>query len=331
MILFSFLLLLHLAFFKFKSKLLLMLSGIILFFIIAFRALSVGTDTSNYQNHFLYISHGTSIDIEFLWFYLNKIIAYYNGDFSNVLQLAALLTLVPIYIVIGKKSIYPLLSVFFYLAFYYYFYSFNIMRQGIAMSWGLLTIVSFIEGKKKWVVLFLPIAILFHYSAAIILPMLFIVYLFCKKKVEYTLPLQIGTMVLGLFLYELIIQSLTKHFYSNYSEIQGLNFFGNFISLLLLNALFILIKKITINRDYWYYFFLVFILLSNVLVRIPYGNRITMFLGILQIVFLPNLLGAKIPKVYKGLIYPLIIVYAIFLFSRKIGSGEIFPYINNFF
>lgn len=327
MVLFSFLSVIHLLFLKVKKKLVLITSLLALFVLMAYRAVSVGTDTVNYQTQFDLVSNGTRLFVEPFWYLINKGVVLLGGSFEHVLIVSSLLTLLPVYFVVYKKSVYPLLSIFLYLTLYYYFYSFNIIRQGIALSWGLLAIASLIDNKKRLFILFVLVASLFHYSALILVPATFLVKFLSKNR--NTIPIQLITLIVGLFFYHILIDFILKVFYSGYQIERGLNFIGNLLFLLILNFLFIVISNIIRIKDQWYYFFFSFVLLSNILARVPYGNRFIMFLGITQLIFMPALLkNNTLSRKQQGLIYIVLILYAYTMFYTVLGAGEIFPYIN---
>lgn len=333
MTLFSIVIFLHLLTAKLKkSKSLLFLSFTVLFILLAYRGVTVGTDTQNYELQFKAIKNFGILNIEPLWLYLNKLVVYLGGDFKLVLIFSALLTLLPIYYVAYKKSPYPLLSILLYMTLYYYFFSFNIMRQGVAMSFGLLSLMFFIDEKWKKSLLFLVIASLFHYSALILLPGLVFIYFSERLKKIPFVVLQFFTLFIGLFFYQVLLSFATKYLYSNYEIEQYLNFLGNFISALIINVIFFATSRIIKVKDKWFYLSLCFILVSNLLVRIPFGNRFGMFYGIVFIIYLPLLINNNtLEKKDKSLVFILIVLFALYSFYTNIGKGEILPYINTLF
>lgn len=333
MTLLSLIVLLHLIVSKLKkSKILLLLSFAILFILLAYRSVTVGTDTINYNIQFNVIKSFGFLNIEPLWLYLNKFAIALGGNFQLVLVFASLLTLLPVFYVVNKKSPLPFLSIFLYLSLYYYFFSFNIMRQCIAMSFGLLSIMFFNDNKIKKSLFFLLIAVLFHYSAIVLIPGIIMIKFLSKLKALQLSLLQLFTLFIGVFFSTSIVSVSTKYFYSNYNIEESLNFLGNFIVILALNILFYILGRLNKNKNQWYYFCLIFLYISNILALVPYGNRVVMYYGILFIIFFPLVLKDNLlEKKYNHLFFALIILFGVFNFFINFGKGEIFPYTNILF
>src|SRR5690606_7045824 len=122
-----------------NSKILILLSFILLYLVMGFRDPLLGTDAQNYENTFYFISQDVDVQLEPFWIFLNKAVYFFGGDYSDVIWISSLLMLIPVYsacFLVNKK--YFIFSIFLFLTLYYYFYGFNIIRQGIGMSWGLL-------------------------------------------------------------------------------------------------------------------------------------------------------------------------------------------------
>lgn len=298
----------------------------VLFFIAAYRTIEVGTDTLNYESHFIRVQNGIYEFSEPLWIALLVVVDYFGGDFRSVLILSSALTLLPIYWCVYKYSKNPLLSLYFYYTLYFYFYSFNIMRQSIAVSLVFVALMLLIHGRRYYYIIIVVIAGLFHYTALLALGLLYIDK-FPKYSGAYLFAIAIS-FVAGIFLPGYVIQLGTTVLpYANYSEVVLGGILGNTAFLLLLNTLFVFIMLINSNRDYYFNIFFVFIVMSNILVRIPYGGRIVMYFSILCIIFYVNLIYNNNfkQKVWAPIV---IVVYSIIMFYRRYGFGEIFPYEN---
>lgn len=153
-------------------------------FLLTFRSVDCGTDTINYtmlfnniekEGLFAYVA-GTRL--EFLFASIMFGVKRMGLSIEYLFFISAILTILPIYIgslQIRKFGVNPLLPMaFFYLFFYQY--SFNIVRQSIAMSFVFLSVVYLIQNKIRSSLLVMIIAVLFHYVATIsIIP--FVVYI----------------------------------------------------------------------------------------------------------------------------------------------------------
>ncbi|WP_424840665.1 EpsG family protein [Sphingobacterium cellulitidis] len=317
----------HLGLSKLKSKWLFLISFILLFILSAYRDFAVGTDTLNYQVQFQVVESGQNLKIEPLWHYLIKLIVLLNGDFRSLLIVSSLLTLLPIFFVVLKVNKLPIFSIFLYITLYYYFYSFNIVRQSIAMSWVLLALYFLADKNTIKFLLFASIAGLFHYSAFIILPAVIVLNRFFKL-INPTLVI-FSSFFIGLFLSNILLERFTSVFYSDYTGVGELNFLGNMLYLLLLNTIFFMVSNFIKEKDAWFQYFYLFVIFANLLSRVPYGGRLVMFLGITQIIFLPFLISNnKLEPKNNSLVVLFIILYSYINYFMLLGAGEIFPYSN---
>lgn len=326
---------LHLLFSKVKSNLALTMSFFFLLILAGFRTMNVGTDTVHYYTNFNYEKSGFREDIkEPLWLLLQGVVIKLDLDFQYFLVVISIFTLLPVYFSIRKESSWPLFSLFVFLTFYYYFFGFNIMRQCLAASWGLIAIAyyreedSFFKNKKS--LLFCLIASLFHTTGVLVFLMI-LSYLFLKKSKVNLYVIQFVSVFIGIVLGDRLL-FLGLKLLSSYNGIEEKDAGSNIINLLVLNAVFIIINHFIRKRDRWFYFFFFFIILTNLVVKVPFGERLIMYAGVTLMIFFANL-GEylKIEKKYLPLAYFLIVCYCVFRFIRIFGSGEILPYENTLF
>lgn len=321
---------------KVKSRLPLLIVLGFLAVVAGFRSMEVGKDTLNYYLYFYRIQHGTfDSGYEPLWQLLNISVFKLGGDFNQVTFLASILTLLPLYFAFIKDSKYPFFSLFVYIAFNYYLSSFNIMRQMLAISWVLLALVYYKrenqEKNDSWrVAAFSLIAIMFHYTAIIIIPIFVLTNI--TQKYGNWLLIQFGSLLAGIllgpFLFSLATRFLT--FYDQYEARE--DSVGAFINLALLNSAFIALNNIVVKKDKWFSLFFCFIIFSNLAIKIPFASRFVVYAGIGLTIFLANLSNnTKLPRGYTPILVILIIFYSLFRFARLFGNGDIFPYINVLF
>lgn len=329
-----FLTLYHLIFGFSKSKILFWISFLVMFIILGFRALTVGTDTVVYANMFADYQSGLFFDIvEPAWMFLNIGVDYLGGDFYTVLWISALFSLFPVFYGLNKFSPYPLFSVFIYVSFYFYFYSFNIMRQSVAQSFLFLSFCylninkdGFKQTKKFYI--FFIIAFLFHYTSIVYL--FFMAILFFVKNNNYRTYFMLAiAFVLGIGFNSLILKGATFFLTSYDGEQVSEDFVSGIINLAILNLAFIFISNFIKNKNKWYYGFFLFIIVSNIMNGISIGNRIVMFAGIFLIIFFSDLFGnLRLDKKWNLILFLFVVCYSYFRFFRLFGSGEILPYEN---
>lgn len=316
---------------KKTNKILLFLIFSVLFVLSAFRDFSIGTDTEGYLMLFERLKYGIDIRQEPLWQLLNKLIIYMGGDFEALLMASAFLILFPIFYVSKKYSVNPILSIFFYYTLYFYFASMNITRQTVAVSFVLLAMMFLYEKKKKWFFIFVFIAAGFH-TSAIAAIILYFHNRLPKKKEGFYLVIAGVTIFIGIFVSDFIFGLAGRLFgYERYVENYELGTFtGNFFYLLILNVFLYFIMKINDNRGYLFKMFFIFIILTNLTIRIPFGDRFILYFAIIQIIYLPYLMYNNKLDI-KPFVSVVIIMYAFTMFFRKFGAGEIVPYINTLF
>src|SRR5690606_12463448 len=139
--------------------------------------------------------------------------------------------------------------------------------------------------------------------------------------------------IIGLVFNEVFI-SIARRFMEDYSALSAVegSIVGSVINVIILNVGFIVMSNFVKVKDKWYYFFFMFIILTNLMIRIPFGNRFIMYAGITLVIFLPNLFhNLRLELKYNLLVFVLIVGYAYSRFIRIVGSGEILPYINVIF
>ncbi|MFZ4862682.1 EpsG family protein [Sphingobacterium sp. Mn56C] len=328
------LLVIHLLCVKFCNKILLLISFILLFLVMGFRDINLGTDALNYQLMFNISSEGYSLDIEPLWYLLNRSVFLMGGDYESLLIISSILTLTPVYIaacLADKRRVF--IIIFLYISLYYYCYAFNIIRQSIGMSFGILGLVLLNDKDKsnhKYFWLCLVIGGGFHSIIYSLIILKFIPRLF--EKVNNIVVLQIVTFFIGLFFHNYLLTFLSRFFYSKYIDFEGGNLLGNLIYLVILNCVFIAISQVITLKNNWYYYMSFFVLVSNLFIRFPFGARFILLFGIIQIVFLPFLLkNNKLNTKYKSVILIAILTYGLINFFRILGAGEIVPYKGYFF
>lgn len=320
-----------LLFSVFDSKLIRSLLFLLLILISGFRHFDVGTDTENYRFLFNLFVNGENYKIEPLWVFLNKFVIFLGGDFRSLLVFVSILTFIPIYFLSNRINANGVLVIFFYVTLYYYFYSLNIMRQCLAASLLLIGVYYLLEGRKMFFIGITLIATFFHTSAFVVLVYLFLHLL--PNKLWLYIVLIVASASFGLILFEkfflLFIQSGFYARYESYDLTFG-NFSGNLIYLIILNSFFFFIYSISKEKDLIFKMFFLYIFLANLVVRIPFADRIILYFSIIQILFFPLIIKEnKLQN--KSLIYIVLILYSLVLFARQFGNGEILPYKNILF
>lgn len=311
-----------------RKYIFLFFSFAVLFILSAYREYTVGTDTINYLLHFENVFVTSETRLEFAWNWLNRTVADFGGDFTDLLVLSALLYLFPMYWVVYKDSKNANLSIFLYFSLYFYSYSLNIVRQMIAVSFVLLAFHLIQRHKKLFAIAVIFLASLFHLSALIALPMVFIEKLKLREQVYLFL---VGfSFMIGLFFIQQLISFAQFIPYAHYLRSELGNISGNMVYLMIFNSFFLFIFFVTKERSFYFHLFFVFVLIENLMARIPFSERVVLFNSIAQIIFFPEVISNNKLK-EKWIVALVVFLYAFFIFFRQLGNGGIFPYQNLLF
>ena len=150
-------------------------------FVVGMRARNVGTDTDNYWYSYLY---SMSNRVEPLFFFLRNICRSLSLSVNAYFTLIAILTFVPLWKVIKSNSFNPGFSLLIYYTFstLFFFQTFNVVRASLAVSYLLLSCSFLQRNNLKQAFFYSIIAILFHYSAILII--LFVLLLLDRSNIN---------------------------------------------------------------------------------------------------------------------------------------------------
>lgn len=300
---------------------------------------TVGTDLTLYNPYFetinLYSFKETWLDFEIGYYYLNRIIASFTGNFQFVLLLTSIITIYLINKTLKDYSSSYILSIFLFITLYLYFKSFNNIRQYLAIAITFYSLRYIIE-RKFWKYFFVVVsASLFHISSLILLPFYW-VSRFNFSKITYLFFIIIS-IVLSLLANNIIlsISILFPKFsyYINYSQ-DGASV-NSVILILSFIILFIVLFKDKIIKNnenaLIYINMVVFALFFNILV---YGNfifnRIAEYFYIYTLLIVPDCI--KVLNKYLKIVFyiyfiPLLISY--FYYQLLNNNAGVYPYNYN--
>ncbi|MDT2747772.1 EpsG family protein [Vagococcus fluvialis] len=294
----------------------------------------VGTDVPAYKIYFESIdAYSLSFPLyEKGYFVLNKIISFFTNDFQYVLIVTALITLIPIYTTIKKYSINPFLSLFYFISFYFYFNSFNLVRQYLVVSFLFYSVKFIFEKRLIPFVLTVLVASLFHMTALFFIPF----YWLCRIKYRsFTyLILMIASVCIS-FLTPTLIRIIAKLVpkvasYINY-DVQGAsaNFtiiftFCAFVVAILLKEK---IEKIEKNSIIYINFVFFAFCLSLLSINNIIFFRLASYFYIFIILLLP-LLFYSLDKKLKPITYFLSSLLLIMYYYRQLfnNNAGVYPY-----
>src|SRR5690554_6650053 len=273
---------------------------LLLILLFAFRGEHVGTDTLNYILHYQYaVSDSTWFrsSIEPGWYYLNKLSSLLGMGYRGAFLITITLVLSAIFFAARRFGVRVLLVLFFFIGLYYYFRSFNVTRQVLASSIGLLGL----SYKKP------------------------------PQGIEHRIFLIAAAFVIGLFGTNLLLYlgSFTRYakYFINY-EFGTL--MGNGAKALIYNSFFIILLFIRNKNDKFSQFFFVYILMFNILLRVPFGDRLLYYFSFFQIIFYAKVIEEYLQTKRKRELFLslLVTLFTIYSFFSTFGAGEILPYTN---
>lgn len=318
------------------------LKVLFLFFIIAilgFRSPDVGVDTINYYYSFGLIKVGVYEVKDLLYFLVSKILIFFGFGPELLVFIFSVLTIIPLAVVIYQDSPYPVLSFAIILAFGFYAAYFNLMRQGAAMSLGLLYIYYLLHDKRNIAFFSLFAAFLMHASSIILLPIFFIVKVPAKHKLYAVVLLWILSIVSAFnssFFYGLLnsVSFLVPARFLSYIEPgeqvdRGLSFVFNQIFFFML--LYSYFKVRGVGRDY-IYLGSVGIVLLYLFSGVKYVDRLAYYYYMVCVIAIPIAiykLRSKRDRVIVSLVL-LLSLFVLFVYRTSVDPHKIFPYTTIF-
>lgn len=320
--------LLAIQFFK-KNRIVYLLTFSFLLLLGGLRGVDVGTDTKNYMELYemlhddagtLYVMSKT----EPLWVLLNKLVICTVDNYQWVIFLGLFLAITPIFVRSWVSCKSPYIAILFYVLLYYYFNSFNIARQMIALGIVFFSYPFWEKEQKKKAIAYTALAMMFHFTAffAFFIPLvkrvrLNVGFVFLALPMTYLL----GALVLPSFIPMLPIVGK----YSSYIEV---NSNANLsITRLLLNAFFLLlfIQARGVSKDIYFKLFFIGIVLYNLLTFNPAMGRCALYFILAQLIVFSNLSRYKLNTIF---VWCMILFYGLFYYVTLLSENncDIVPY-----
>ncbi len=295
---------------------------------------NVGTDYSLYRYYYYNIEDNSRFEIAF-----KSIIEFLNhlGISYNVfLLIISMLTIFLFYFAIKKYSKKPAASIFYFITLGYYAYSFNIIRQMLAIAITLIGI-KYIKEKNflKYLIVIL-IASSFHLTALLMIPAYFLLNLKNNRRNNLLL---LGICVTIPFLYTRIFNFVVTNFeqYSMYATINDYTFIKpglgtyivGFVNVILYIIMFLKRKKINdideMNNNYFKLFSY-----SLVFTGLSFANSVAVrggyYLSIYLIFLLPDLGKILFNKENKEFEILMMLAFFVYYCVHLISFNEMIPY-----
>ncbi|MEI1704045.1 EpsG family protein [Acinetobacter baumannii] len=148
---------------------------------------NIEPDYLNYKDIYDNAKMDINIGVEPAFFYFNKFVAYWGGNFQWVILLMALfsITLKINFFLNNSKNF--AFSILIYYCSMFFLYDFIAIRQALAMAFFMISIPYLIERKFFPYLCFVALASLVHISALVLLPLFFFIHYSYNKVFLYSI------------------------------------------------------------------------------------------------------------------------------------------------
>lgn len=304
--------------------------------LLTFRDESVGTDTGHYIDIFNFCESADSLMFVFIssrteigFATITYAISHLGMDINVAFLIYALLSIIPVYIgalCMKDKASPVLIMALYYLMFYHY--SFNIVRQSIAMSFVFLSVVQMLKGNVKLSIVLWILAVLNHNSA--IIGVVFLSFIILRNR---SLLLKAAVLI-SLFLAVIILANTLfveqLDYYEGYFDKGQGRAEKSYILEMFINYLIVLYARIKLMEDSSLFFLaslttLMLIIISPVA---PFFFRLANISDVLMLIYIPQILCsiAKPIHKYHYLFFAAFYWWFVFIYNN---SGDSYPYIIN--
>lgn len=308
---------------------------------IAFRDLSVGTDSNSYYNMYYWAgTNGYKGYPEPLYGYLEVLFYKLGLSFWEFQFILFAFAFTLMYKVIIRWSPNPSFSIFAYFGLYFAMYAMNATRQMIAVSIILYAYGCLAGGGWKKFCFWILIASGFHTSSLLALLVLFI-----KKLKIRSFKFVLITSFISLFIGFMLPVSALLFLSGDYShylqDVDGnglrttyrlqqafaLSFFWTTLYMICISN----IKESLIN-NFWLKLYYIGMIANNICMKAEQGLRIVWIFSIAEIIAFPMIIANSTTR-SKMLMWVIITLYlTIFFFTLLItNSADVWPYKNILF
>ncbi|AIQ54436.1 EpsG family protein [Paenibacillus sp. FSL R7-0331] len=292
----------------------------------------IGIDYSSYLIHIKQISLGYPNYMEFGFRYLSKFVMVFFDDPKAVIVTISFLTVYFFVSSIYYQSSNVTMSVFLFLTWGYYFFTFNTIRNYFALALVFFSLKYIFEKKYLKFIFFVILASLFHKSALVCLP----VYLLVNRKFSKSTYLY---LVLGAMLLYLIKAPMREVAFWIYPVYENSVYDAGRVSVLnIAKSLLVLFygllyyKIIKDNHKLMVYFNLnaIALIIYTALYWLPEISRVGFYFNIVSIVFISNLttlINVRDQMIAKYIIYSISMILFVLLMREFYNpTVQLLPY-----
>ena len=147
--------------------------GFLLILLAGFRPVGIDNDSETYAMYFSHYDEPLyEYFVEYSFLFLARLFHYLFGDVHSIFLFYALFGVSLKFIAIRQLTPLAFLAVGIYLGHYYILHELTQIRAGVASGFFLLSIRPLCEGRRILAALYMLLALVFHYSSAVLFPIL---------------------------------------------------------------------------------------------------------------------------------------------------------------
>lgn len=302
----------------------------------------VGTDFFTYEQwfkHYLFypVSWNNFLDIGFVL--LIKVLQIFTNNPQYLFLVSALITYIFVMTFIKQNTALYDLGFFLFITLYFYYSSFNIMRQWIAISIFLYALkFAFNKNFIKYLI-YILLASSFHISALLTLPVYYVFKVKISVKnifilfiISFLVATNFQKLILNIanILPIIGVERYTSYFDSSFATSGGGGWAYFIILVVTLLFMFIYKEKYTSVNKFGEMHFSLIILATVFSFFAPFNmifSRVQLYLMPIIIVCIPNLVNIQKPKERILISIVVIIVCTLYMYrALLINGGEPLPY-----
>ena len=221
--------------------------GVALIIIATFKTVGNDDDSQSYETMFEnYDDEFVTISVEYSYVFFSKLLHFISDDVHVIFFLYAVIAILIKMFAIKQLSGKIYISLLVYLSHFFILHDMIEIRASVAAAFFLVSIKPICDGKKWKASLFMLIAFFFHYSAAVLFPLLFFSNKTLEPKTKYILA---SIVPIGYILYFLHIDLLTTipipYISDKLDVYQQLRDLGKFDEILVMKNPILIIKIIS--------------------------------------------------------------------------------------
>lgn len=314
------------------KKLFLVMSYLQLTLLLGLRGYDVGVDTKSYIDYFKLVSAGISGWMEPGITIIIRLIVFLGGEKQILFLIFSIITMAGFYYFIINMSEDIYLSVLLLYSLNFYFFSFNAMRQAMAIA---LISIAFVKVDREQyfkAVLWMIIGCMFHSSSIIAIIIILLKKFKVSYKRNYVYVVGLGSIFLMLIAQNIV--NIASKIYTRYAVYIGSSFdkSGNFINPLLYLIIFICCSYYyerlnSVKNDFLIILLAIGVFLYFISIKVQIVNRLVYYFTISALVLIPrviNTFSQKIKLQWRWVVILFAGIYTVLLIYRN--AQGIVPY-----